>query len=203
MTHQRQLCPKDKYYLEIPILASRWTFLRSLAPHPLLVAQGSLDTANNRTQRMTRSRRYQYLQEPNTRHSNPPVILQRLERLFFSVEISVFRTCHSNSHFEQFRLLGPGAQRIPLSGSQILTRSQVVVMDNGLGIRAFNNEEEQIDFVDPCDYLYGPSLAATLNTHTERKEKQKEARVASKEAAGKNEEAKTSTSNSVPESKLD
>ena len=43
--------------------------------HPLLVAQGSLDTANNRN-RLLRQRRYQ-LQLANPRHSNPPVILQR------------------------------------------------------------------------------------------------------------------------------
>lgn len=39
--------------------------------------------------------------------------------------------------------------------------NRVVVMDNGFGI--FPNAEEQIDFVDQSGYLFGPSLAATLN----------------------------------------
>lgn len=47
----------------------------ALSSHPFLMAQGSLDTANNRTSRMMRQRRYQL--QLNPRHSNPPVILQR------------------------------------------------------------------------------------------------------------------------------
>lgn len=35
-------------------------------------------------------------------------------------------------------------------------------MENGLGIFT-NQEEEQIDYVDQSGYLFGPSLAATLN----------------------------------------
>lgn len=44
--------------------------------HQLLMAQGSLDSSNNRAQRMLRQRRYQ-LQVSNPRHTNAPVILQR------------------------------------------------------------------------------------------------------------------------------
>ncbi|KAL6427457.1 hypothetical protein ACFW04_008764 [Cataglyphis niger] len=111
-----------------------------ISSHPLLISQGSLDTASTRTQRALRQRRYQYLQLSNPRSSNPPVILQRL--------------------------LGPAAQTLPLSASQVLASSfrdtRVVVMDNGLGIFT-NQEEEQIDYVDQSGYLFGPSLAATLN----------------------------------------
>lgn len=48
-----------------------------ISTHPLLISQGSLDTASTRTQRALRHRRYQYLQLSNPRSSNPPVILQR------------------------------------------------------------------------------------------------------------------------------
>ncbi|XP_071445079.1 E3 ubiquitin-protein ligase HUWE1 isoform X2 [Hetaerina americana] len=91
--------------------------------------------------RGNRARRYQYLRM-GTRNSNPPppVILQRL--------------------------LGPSAHDLPISTGQALLPgfrdTRVVVMDNGLGIFT-NPEEEQIDFVDQSGYLFGPSLAATLN----------------------------------------
>ncbi|XP_018052863.1 PREDICTED: E3 ubiquitin-protein ligase HUWE1 isoform X6 [Atta colombica] len=111
-----------------------------ISTHPLLISQGSLDTASTRTRVLRRARQYQYLQLSNPRSSNPPVILQRL--------------------------LGPAAQTLPLSASQVLASSfrdtRVVVMDNGLGIFT-NQEEEQIDYVDQSGYLFGPSLAATLN----------------------------------------
>ncbi|XP_036141020.1 E3 ubiquitin-protein ligase HUWE1 isoform X8 [Monomorium pharaonis] len=113
-----------------------------ISTHPLLISQGSLDTASTRTQRALRHRRYQYLQLSNPRSTNPPVILQR------------------------YILLGPAAQTLPLSASQVLASSfrdtRVVVMDNGLGIFT-NQEEEQMDYVDQSGYLFGPSLAATLN----------------------------------------
>ncbi|KAG8038907.1 hypothetical protein G9C98_003214 [Cotesia typhae] len=112
-----------------------------IGSHPLLLGSGgSLDIANSRAQRALRQRRYQYLQIGNPRNSNSPVILQRL--------------------------LVPAAQTLPMSASQVLASgfrdTRVVVMDNTLGIFS-NQEEEQIDFVDQSGYLFGPSLAATLN----------------------------------------
>ncbi|XP_043493606.1 E3 ubiquitin-protein ligase HUWE1 [Polistes fuscatus] len=111
-----------------------------ISSHPILITQGSFESGNPRAQRVLRHRRYQYLQLSNSRNPNPPVILQRL--------------------------LGPTSQTLPLSASQVLASSfrdtRVVVMDNGLGIFT-NQEEEQIDFVDQSGYLFGPSLAATLN----------------------------------------
>ncbi|XP_034939530.1 E3 ubiquitin-protein ligase HUWE1 isoform X2 [Chelonus insularis] len=111
----------------------------AISSHPLLMAQGGLDAANTRAQRTWRHRRYQYVQI-NPRSSNPPVILQRL--------------------------LVPAAQTLPVSTSQVLATgfrdARVVLMDNSLGIFA-NQEEEPIDFVDQSGYLFGPSLAATLN----------------------------------------
>ncbi|CAK9823562.1 E3 ubiquitin-protein ligase HUWE1, partial [Anthophora retusa] len=108
--------------------------------HSLLISQSGLDASNTRAQRAVRPRRYQYLHLPNPRNPNPPVILQRL--------------------------LGPAAQTIPLSASQVLASSfrdtRVVVMDNGVGILT-NPEEEQIDFVDQSGYLFGSNLATTMN----------------------------------------
>ncbi|XP_015599094.1 E3 ubiquitin-protein ligase HUWE1 isoform X3 [Cephus cinctus] len=113
-----------------------------ISSHPLLMARNNLDVASlptSRAQRLLRQRRYQYLQLSNIRSPNPPVILQRL--------------------------FGPAAQTLPISASPVLTSSfrdtRVLVVDNGLGI--LNQEEEQIDFVDQSGYLFGPSLAATLN----------------------------------------
>lgn len=49
-----------------------------------------------------------------------------------------------------YRLLGPAAQSLPLSASQVLASSlrdtRVLVMDSTLGIFT-NQDEEQVDFV--------------------------------------------------------
>ncbi|KAG7210750.1 hypothetical protein KM043_012246 [Ampulex compressa] len=109
-------------------------------PPSISESNGGLDAASTRAQRSLRQRRYHFLQLINSRNPHPPVILQRL--------------------------LGPTAQTLPLSASQVVASSfrdaRVVVMDNNLGIFT-NQEEEQIDFVDQSGYLFGPSLAATLN----------------------------------------
>ncbi|XP_012277229.1 E3 ubiquitin-protein ligase HUWE1 isoform X2 [Orussus abietinus] len=115
----------------------------AISMHPLLMTRNNIDASSlsfSRGQRALRQRRYQYLQLSNSRNPNPPIILQRL--------------------------LGPAAQTLPLSASQVLASSfrdtRVFLMDNGHGIFT-NQEEEQIDFVDQSGYLFGPSLAATLN----------------------------------------
>lgn len=110
--------------------------------HPLLISRGNTESASSsvaRSQRANRARRYQYLFSP--RNPNPPVILQRL--------------------------LGPHDHHIaignglPLGGSgEMRDSARVVVMDN-LGI--IPPHEEQIDIVDQSGYLFGASLAATLN----------------------------------------
>ncbi|XP_076227161.1 HECT, UBA and WWE domain containing E3 ubiquitin protein ligase 1 isoform X5 [Nomia melanderi] len=110
--------------------------------HPLLIPQSGLDGAHTRVQRALRQRRYQFLQIQNPRNPNPPVILQRL--------------------------LGPAAQGIPLSASQVGTSRIFTNQEESTGhivvSRIYTNqEEEQIDFVDQSGYLFGPSLAATLN----------------------------------------
>lgn len=119
-----------------------------------------------RARRTTRrGRGYHYI-NLNTRSSNPPVILQRL--------------------------LGPGAQNIGRgtggvmgsvslatgsnginansnsvnqvnSGSTFRDATRVVVMDNGFGIFTNNEEGGSIDLVDQAGFLFGRSLAATLN----------------------------------------
>ncbi|XP_031335949.1 E3 ubiquitin-protein ligase HUWE1-like isoform X2 [Photinus pyralis] len=110
--------------------------------HPLLMSRHNSENGSavtTRTQRTNRARRYQYLQL-NPRNTNPPVILHRL--------------------------LGPVAQNLSLSTNEIMgspssrDTARVVVMDN-FGLIPTN--EEQIDFVDPSGYLFGPSLAATLS----------------------------------------
>ncbi|CAD6224794.1 GSCOCG00005556001-RA-CDS [Cotesia congregata] len=139
--------PNHSWSANFPLPVSLFEDLPSVSEsngigsHPLLLGSGgSLDIANSRAQRALRQRRYQYLQIANPRNSNSPVILQRL--------------------------LVPAAQTLPMSASQVLASgfrdTRVVVMDNSLGIFS-NQEEEQIDFVDQSGYLFGPSLAATLN----------------------------------------
>lgn len=101
-----------------------------------------------RTQRNSnRHRRCAYL-NLNGRNSNPPAILQRL--------------------------LGPSvAQNVNIGLGQVIANAngsasfrdatRVVVMDNGFGIFA-NAGEPSIDLVDQAGYLFGRSLAATLNS---------------------------------------
>lgn len=101
-----------------------------------------------RTQRSTnRQRRCAYL-NLNGRNSNPPAILQRL--------------------------LGPSvAQNVNIGLGQVIANAngsasfrdatRVVVMDNGFGIFS-NSGEPSIDLVDQAGYLFGRSLAATLNS---------------------------------------
>lgn len=82
----------------------------------------------------------------NGRNSNPPAILQRL--------------------------LGPVAQNVNIGLGQVIANAngsasfrdatRVVVMDNGFGILS-NSGEPSIDLVDQAGYLFGRSLAATLN----------------------------------------
>lgn len=100
-----------------------------------------------RTQRTSnRQRRCAYL-NLNGRNSNPPAILQRL--------------------------LGPTvAQNVNIGLGQVIANAngsasfrdatRVVVMDNGFGIFS-NSGEPSIDLVDQAGYLFGRSLAATLN----------------------------------------
>lgn len=100
-----------------------------------------------RTQRNSnRQRRCAYL-NLNGRNSNPPAILQRL--------------------------LGPTvAQNVNIGLGQVIANAngsasfrdatRVVVMDNGFGIFS-NSGEPSIDLVDQAGYLFGRSLAATLN----------------------------------------
>lgn len=101
-----------------------------------------------RTQRNpNRHRRCAYLNFTG-RNSNPPAILQRL--------------------------LGPSvAQNVNIGLGQVIANAngtasfrdatRVVVMDNGFGIFA-NTGEPSIDLVDQAGYLFGRSLAATLNS---------------------------------------
>lgn len=101
-----------------------------------------------RTQRNSnRHRRCAYL-NLNGRNSNPPAILQRL--------------------------LGPSvAQNVNIGLGQVIANAngsasfrdatRVVVMDNGFGIFS-NAGEPSIDLVDQAGYLFGRSLAATLNS---------------------------------------
>lgn len=99
-----------------------------------------------RTQRnANRQRRCAYL-NLNGRNTNPPAILQRL--------------------------LGPVAQNVNIGLGQVIANAngtasfrdatRVVVMDNGFGILS-NSGEPSIDLVDQAGYLFGRSLAATLN----------------------------------------
>lgn len=98
-----------------------------------------------RTQRTNRQRRCAYL-NLNGRSTNQPAILQRL--------------------------LGPVAQNMNIGLGQVIANAngsasfrdatRVVVMDNGFGILS-NTNDPSIDLVDQAGYLFGRSLAATLN----------------------------------------
>lgn len=99
------------------------------------------------TQRNSNRRRCAYL-NLNGRNTNPPAILQRL--------------------------LGPSvAQNVNIGLGQVIANAngsasfrdatRVVVMDNGFGIFA-NASEPSIDLFDQGGYLFGRSLAATLNS---------------------------------------
>lgn len=99
------------------------------------------------TQRSSNRRRCAYL-NLNGRNANPPAILQRL--------------------------LGPSvAQNVNIGLGQVIANAngsasfrdatRVVVMDNGFGIFA-NASEPSIDLFDQGGYLFGRSLAATLNS---------------------------------------
>ena len=67
-----------------------------------------------------------------------------------------------------FRLLGPHEPQVTLASAnsilggppEMRESARLVVMDN-FGL--LPSHEEQIDFVDQSGYLFGPSLAATLN----------------------------------------
>lgn len=71
------------------------------------------------------------------------------------------------------RLLGPSVQNINIGLGQVIANAngsasfrdatRVVVMDNGFGILS-NSSEPSIDLLDQSGYLYGRSLAATLNS---------------------------------------
>lgn len=93
-----------------------------------------------------RQRRCAYL-NLNSRNSNPPAILQRLLGP---------TTVASN--------IGLGQVIANANGSaSFRDATRVVVMDNGFGIFA-NAGEPSIDLVDQAGYLFGRSLAATLNS---------------------------------------
>lgn len=82
--------------------------------------------------------------------------------LFFKLFLAFFFTTFVN------RLLGPHEPQVALTPASSLLSAppdmresaRLVVMDN-FGL--LPSHEEQIDFVDQSGYLFGPSLAATLN----------------------------------------
>nr|XP_023021300.1 E3 ubiquitin-protein ligase HUWE1-like [Leptinotarsa decemlineata] len=128
----------------VPILDENNPNDHTAITHPLLMSRNTVETTQStatRNQRTNRTRRYQYLLSP--RNPNPPVILQRL--------LGPHDPHIANMMSANNLLSGP---------TEIRESARVVVMDN-FGIIPSN--EEQIDFVDQSGYLFGPSLAATLN----------------------------------------
>lgn len=99
-----------------------------------------------RTQRSSnRQRRCAYL-NLNGRDSNPPAILQRLLGPSVAQNIGLGQVIANANGSASFR-----------------DATRVVVMDNGFGIFS-NSGEPSIDLVDQAGYLFGRSLAATLNS---------------------------------------
>uniref|UniRef100_A0A1B0GIT8 HECT-type E3 ubiquitin transferase n=1 Tax=Lutzomyia longipalpis TaxID=7200 RepID=A0A1B0GIT8_LUTLO len=92
------------------------------------------------TQRTNRMRRYQYLRSIAARSTSQPVILQRL--------------LGSSTHIS--------------SSAPFRDATRVVLMDNGFGIfspqaSSSGQDEGAIDVIDRADYMFGRSLAASLN----------------------------------------
>lgn len=122
-----------------------------------------------RARRTTRrGRGYHYI-NLNTRSSNPPVILQRLlgpgaQNIgrgssgvagIGSVSLATGSNgINSNSS---------GVNQVNSGSSTFRDATRVVVMDNGFGIFTNNEEGGSIDLVDQAGFLFGRSLAATLN----------------------------------------
>ncbi|KAG4070284.1 hypothetical protein HA402_009847 [Bradysia odoriphaga] len=120
-----------------------------------------------RARRTTRrGRGYHYI-NLNTRSSNPPVILQRLlgpgaQNIgrgsvagIGSVSLATGSNgINSNSN---------GVNQVNAGSSTFRDATRVVVMDNGFGIFTNNEEGGSIDLVDQAGFLFGRSLAATLN----------------------------------------
>lgn len=98
-----------------------------------------------RTPRTNRHRRCAYL-NLNGRNSNPPAILQRLLGPSVAQNVNLGQVIANANGSASFR-----------------DATRVVVMDNGFGIFA-NAGEPSIDLVDQAGYLFGRSLAATLNS---------------------------------------
>lgn len=115
-----------------------------------------------------RGRGYHYI-NLNTRSSNPPVILQRLlgpgaqniGRGGGGVAGigSVSLATGSNG----INSNGNGVNQVNSGSSTFRDATRVVVMDNGFGIFTNNEEGGSIDLVDQAGFLFGRSLAATLN----------------------------------------
>lgn len=122
-----------------------------------------------RARRTTRrGRGYHYINL--NRSSNPPVILQRLlgpgaqnigrSGSGVSGIGSVSLTTSNNGGINSNT---GGVNQVNSGSSTFRDATRVVVMDNGFGIFTNNEEGGSIDLVDQAGFLFGRSLAATLN----------------------------------------
>lgn len=111
-----------------------------------------------------RGRGYHYI-NLNTRSSNPPVILQRLlgpgAQNIGGSGVSGIGSVSLGTGNNGINSNSSGVNQVNSGSSTFRDATRVVVMDNGFGI--FNEEGGSIDLVDQAGFLFGRSLAATLN----------------------------------------
>lgn len=122
-----------------------------------------------RARRTTRrGRGYHYI-NLNTRSSNPPVILQRLlgpgaQNIGRAGGVSGIGSVSLASGSNGINSISSsGVTQVNSGSSTFRDATRVVVMDNGFGIFTNNEEGGSIDLVDQAGFLFGRSLAATLN----------------------------------------
>lgn len=122
-----------------------------------------------RARRTTRrGRGYHYI-NLNTRSTNPPVILQRL--LGPGAQnigrggggVSGIGSVSLATGSNGINTNSNGVSQVNAGSSTFRDATRVVVMDNGFGIFTNNEEGGSIDLVDQAGFLFGRSLAATLN----------------------------------------
>lgn len=149
------------------------TRLQAITSHRSHMATSSQSqqpqTLAMRARRTTRrGRGYHYI-NLNTRSSNPPVILQRLlgpgaQNIGRgSSGVAGIGSVSLATGSNGISTNSNGVNQVNSGSSTFRDATRVVVMDNGFGIFTNNEEGGSIDLVDQSGFLFGRSLAATLN----------------------------------------
>lgn len=151
-------------------MATRLQAITSHRSHMTTSSQSQQpQTLAMRARRTTRrGRGYHYI-NLNTRSSNPPVILQRLlgpgaQNIGRGNSgVAGIGSVSLASGSNGININAGGVNQVNSGSSTFRDATRVVVMDNGFGIFTNNEEGGSIDLVDQSGFLFGRSLAATLN----------------------------------------